>query len=322
MNTFKTLLSVLFAVSVLCHSPAFSEVLNRVVAIVNDEVVTLYELNSAIKRLTGMNAEDLKESSEQDFLKARRRILDILIDEKIALEKIKELEIQVTEKEVDAAIEKIKENNQLTQEVLDEELKKRGLNYESYREDIKRELERARLINYEVKSKIILREEEIEAYYSDHKDEFNTEERVRIAVIFLKQNDPTDQDEADALYKRAQGILKKIKSGEDFAELARKFSEGPAAQDGGDLGAFRISELNPEMAKVVKDHSAGEVSAPIVKPTGIQIIKVVEKQAGGAKSLDQVRDAIHSILYKKALDKKYSSWIKELRKNAYTKVIF
>ena len=316
-------LILLFTGGILLFHPSVSgEICNRVVAIVNDEVVTLYELDTMIQLLTGTPSKQLKNKSEEIYIKTRQKVLDDLVDQKIVLEKIKELKIEVTAKEVDQAIERVKADNQFTQEDLLAELKEQGNNYESYRKSIKEELERIQLINYEVKSKIILREEEIEEYYNTHRDEFTSEGRVRLALIFLKQEDPADKNEARALYQKAQEILSMIKDGKNFANLARKLSNGPGASEGGDLGVFKMAELNPEMAEIIKDLSAGEVSKPIIRPSGIKIIKVEEKDGGGEKSLEQVRNAIQTILYRKELDKKYSAWIKELRKKAYIKIIF
>ena len=306
----------------LFHSSVSGEICNRVVAIVNDEVVTLYELNTMMQMLTGIPSEQLKNKSEEMYFKTRQKVLDDLIDQKIVVEKIKELKIEVTAKEVDQAVERVKADNQFTQEDLLAKLKEQGGNYESYRESIKKELKRVQLINYEVKSKIILREEEIEEYYNTHRDEFTREGKVRLALIFLKQEDPADKNEARAVYQKAQDILSMIKDGKNFAVLAKKFSNGPGASEGGDLGVFKMSELNPEMAEIIKDLSAGEVSKPVIRPYGIRIIKVEEKDGGGEKSLDQVRNAIQTILYRKELNKKYSAWIKELRKKAYIKIIF
>jgi peptidyl-prolyl cis-trans isomerase SurA len=173
-----------------------------------------------------------------------------------------------------------------------------------------------------VKSKIILREEELKEYYNTHREEFTREGRVRLALIFLKQEDPADKKEARDLYQKAQEILLMIKDGKNFANLAEKFSNGPGASEGGDLGVFKMTELNPEMAEIIKDLPDGGVSKPIVRPYGIRIIKVEEKDGGGEKSFDQVRNAIQTILYRKELDKRYSAWIKDLRKKAYIKIIF
>ena len=308
--------------NIFLQNQAFGEIYNRVVAIVNADVVTLYELDTRIKELTGMSPEVLKRKSEEQYVETRRKILQMLIEEKIAIEKIRELNIKVEPKEVDGAIERVKQDNNLTQEDLVARLKEQGQTYDHYRKTIKTELERIRLINYEVKSKIIIREEELKQYYDEHKDEFSTQGKVHLAMIFLKQEDPADETESRALQKEARQIIQKIKAGEDFGKLARQFSKGPGANEGGDLGVFKMSELNKEMADTIKDLSSGEVGAPIIGPNGIQIIKVVEKDKGGEKSFDQVKNAIQSILYRKKLDQAYAEWIKELREKAYIKIIF
>jgi len=301
---------------------AFGEIYNRVVAIVNADVVTLYELNTRMAEMTGTTLEALKRKSESQYLETRKKILEMLIEEKIAREKIKELKIKVPQKEVDATIERVKADNDLTQEGLVAALKEQGQSYDQYRKMLKKELERRRLVNYEVTSKIIIREEEIKEYYEAHQAEFSTKGKVHLAMIFLKQEDPADREESRALKVEAGKIIEKIKAGEDFGKLARQFSNGPGAKEGGDLGVFKISELNPEMVATIKDLSSGEVGVPIVGPNGIQIIKVVEKDKGGEKSFDQVKNSIRSTLYRKKVDQAYSAWIKNLREKAYVKIIF
>ena len=322
LKTFSAFVSLFILVSLCNLSSVLGEIFNRVVAIVNDEVITLYELNTRIKRLTGFEPADLRLQDEKGYLETRTKILDLLIDEEIAREKIRELGISMTPREIDEAIEDVKRENSLTQEELISGLKRQGMSYESYRESIKNELERMRLINFEVKSKIIIREEKIREYYNEHRDEFSIEEKVHLASIFLMQEDPSDQAEAHSLRMKAEEILSRLKKGEDFGELAREFSRGPGAQEGGDLGFFKTSQLDSEVAMIIKDVSAGEASEPIVRPSGIQIIRLEERQERRVRSLDEVRDTIYAILYRGEIDTRYSFWIKELREKAYTKIIF
>ena len=321
-STLLILILLLLGGNIFLREKAYGEIYNRVVAIVNADVVTLYELDTRMKELTGMTPEALKRKSEGQYIDTRRKILERLIEEKIAIEKIQELEIKVQPKEVDATIEKVKTDNKLTQEDLVAALKEQGQTYEQYRKMLKTELERMRLINHEVKSKIIIREEELKEYYDQHTDEFSTQGKVHLAMIFLKQEDPADPEESRALKQKARKIIQKIKAGEDFGKLAKEFSNGPGANEGGDLGVFKISELNQEMAATVKDLSSGEVGNPIIGSNGIQIIKVVEKDKGGEKSFDQVKNSISSTLYRKKLDQAYAEWIKDLREKAYVKIIF
>ena len=324
MKWVKFLLILVAApILMLVFPPVISaEICNRVVAHVNSDVITLYELNTRIKELTGFDPNDLKMRDEKEFLETRRKVLDLLVDEKIFREKILELRIEVTSEEVDAAIERVKESNKLTQESLLATLEKEEMSYASYRERIKDDLERMRLINLEVKSKIIIREAAIKAYYSKNKDKFSIPEKVRLATIFLKQENPSNQDEFLTLFRKAEKIVSRLKNGEDFGEMARNFSQGPGANEGGDLGFFRSSQLDPDLMRLIKGMTPGDISRPITRPAGIQIIRLVERQGGGVKPFEEVRDAIFEILYREEINKRYSSWIKKLRKTAYTKIIF
>jgi len=310
------------ALSFVYWHTVYAEVSNRVVAIVNNEVITLYELNSKIRELTGLEPRDLEIKDKKGYLETRRKVLDILIEQKIANEKIRELGISLNPKEVDGTIEKIKEQNQLTHEDLIASLKKQGISYESYREIVKQDLERVQLINLEVKSKIIIREEKVREYYNEHKDKFTTQEKVHLAAIFLNQKNGSDQKEALALRQKAQHILDRLKLGEDFGGLAREFSSGPGAGEGGDLGFFRTKELDPLLLEAIKGLSRGSVSEPIITPSGIRIVKLLEKQEGRIKPLEEVKDAIYGLLYREEVNRRYSSWIKELKEKAYTKIIF
>lgn len=299
-----------------------AETRNRVVAIVNNQIITLHELNKTIKELTGHSAEDLKRRNEEQFLGARRQILTQLIDEKIAEEKIKELNIKVTDRQVDEAIERIKLDNRFTHEDLLARLEADGLTYDKYRQRIRGQIERAQLIDYEVKSKIIISDADIARYYEQNKSSFGSDEKVHLASIFLLRKRPNDPGEPDELRRRGEEILGKLKAGGDFTEIARSFSEGPGADEGGDLGTFRWDQLDPQARKVLEGIPEGGFTDLLVRPNGVQIIKILEKQEGRKRPLSEVRNTIYEILYREEVDRRYDEWIKGLRESSYTKVIF
>lgn len=317
--TYKQLLIILILGIYLVSS---AEIFNRVVAIVNEDVITLHELNSKMEEMTGRTAETMKSQDEEQYLETRRKVLEFLIDEKIAQEKIQDLGINITSDQVDAAIEGIKRNNQFTHEGLLSALKEQGLSYQKYRENVKKDMERSRLINYEIKSKIVIRDEEIFEYYQENKDRFARKGKVHLATIFLKGRNPTNRTETQELISRGEYILSRLENGETFADLAKKYSQGPGAADGGDMGQFKISQLDPELRKIVEHLSIGDVSDLIPRGGGVQIIKLLGRELEQTKSFDEVRDAIFDILYKEEINKRYGSWIKELRENSYTKIIF
>lgn len=314
------ILSVVFGI--ICSSPVPAEICNRIVAAVNNEVITLLELNNKIKQLTGIEAATLEKQDKSGYLEARKKVLDLLIDEKISQNKVREIGIEVSPDEVDAAIEGIKARNQMTNEDLIAGLKDQGISYEEYKKNIKKELEQMRLIDFEVKSKIIIREDAIKEYYDEHIDEFRTEEEVRLAIILLVKEDSPYGDEKVSLFQKAEKIVSMLKEGKDFSELAKKFSQGPGAEDGGNLGSFKTSQLDPKLKTVIKGMAVGEISDPIAGPSGIQIIKVLEKQDKGTKTIEEVRNSIYDVLYGKEIQSRFSSWIKDLRQKAFIKIIF
>ena len=301
---------------------AAGETLNRVVAIVNDDLVTLHELNKKIQELTGLTPVELRGQNEVNYYKVRSQILELLIDEKITRGKIQEMGIEVDQKEIDNAIEKMKSDNKWTQEDLVSRLQSEGLSLEKYRENMKGELERIRLVNLEVRSRILIRKEMMTQYYEENKDRFSDEMKVHLASIFLLLKNPDDEKESLEIEKKGGTILARLKAGEDFKDLARKFSQGPGAEDGGYLGVFKLDELNPGLKKILEVIPEGGFSDLIIMPKGIQIIMMVKKDGGKAKSFEDVEDAIYGILYQEEIDKRYKAWIKELRERSYTKIIF
>ena len=319
-------ISFLIICSMLCITlgslPAFSEICNRIVAAVNNEIITLYELNRRIKLLTGTDPYELERQDKAAFIEARRNILDLLVDEKISHDKVVELGIEVTPKEVDATVEQIKARNNWTHEDMIAGLKKQGINFEQYKENLKREMEQMRLIDFEVKSKIVIRDETVKKYYDDHIDEFTTDDRVRLAIILLLNEGASLFDGGPTTSQQVEQIVSRLENGEDFAVLALKFSKGPGAEDGGDIGFIQTSQLDPSLKRILDQMEVGDISKPIVNPAGIQIIKLLERQTKGVKTLEEVKSQIYDVLYSEEIEKRFAAWIKELRESAYIKVIF
>jgi peptidyl-prolyl cis-trans isomerase SurA len=183
-------------------------------------------------------------------------------------------------------------------------------------------LERAELINYQVKSKIIIREEQITQYYEEHKKDFSSEEIVHLAGIFLIQRNPKDEEESRRLKAKGEDILARLKNGEDFAELTKKFSQGPGADEGGDLGTFKADQLEPELRKAVAGLEEGGFTELIIKANGIQILKLIKRQEAEARLFEEVKETIYATLYQEEVNRRYEAWIQELRKETYTKIIF
>jgi peptidyl-prolyl cis-trans isomerase SurA len=294
-----TLLSSAVIVVSAPHHGWATEILNRIVAIVNDDVVTLYELNQKIQRTTGSTADDLKAADKERFMEVRRKILEMMVDEKCTQEKIQELEIEVTSEQVDAYIEDIKKNNKWTQEDLVAVLEAEGVTYEEFRNEVKQDFEQDRLISDQVTAKVIIREEEIRRYYEEHSADFATEESVHLTGMIIASKNTEE----------AKAVLARLKNGEDLEELI-------------DLGTLETGLLDPELKKIVDALNVGEISDLIVRPNGIQIIRLLERQEKGVKPFEEVKEAIRATLYEEEVTKRYTAWVEDLRKQAYTKIIF
>lgn len=318
-----------FFISIFCiitmlgsTSRVSAEITNRLVAFINNDVITLYELEKKIGEMTGRTPKDIKDQDEQEYIEIRKAILEDLINDKVAKTKIDELGVKVSEGEIDSYIENIKTENRVTQEELIEKLKAEGLTYEKFRASIKENIEREQLIDFEVKSKTIVREEQIIKYYQDNIRDYRIEGQVYLAGIFLMQSDPDNQEELAELTKKGEMILSRLKNGEDFSVLAKEFSQGPGADEGGDLGPFRTSQIDQNMLDILDKLPEGGISDLIKKENNIQIIKLIKRDKVNARPLEEVRDSIYEKLYSEEINKRYTSWLKELRESCFTKIVF
>ena len=298
---------------------AGAEVANRVVAFVNSDVVTLYELNNRIKALIGSDPEELRKIDRERFEEVERRVLELLVEEKITLAKVKELGIDVEDREVDAAVERIRESNNWSREDLLHNIRREGTTLEKFREELRQSIQRDRLLNFEVKSRIVISEESLRKHYESHLDSFTSEGGVHLAGIVLILDDPADRGERAAVLSKAEDILERLRKGESFEDLARRFSKGPGAREGGDLGVFSWSELDEQIIKAIEHLDPGQVSAPILRPAGVQILKVIERRDGRVELFEEVRDDIYEILYDLEMDARYTKWIEDLKQKAYIK---
>ncbi|MFC1839691.1 peptidylprolyl isomerase [Thermodesulfobacteriota bacterium] len=315
----KTLLVIIILSILTMVTPSFAENSNRVVAFVNDDVITLHELNTRIQELTGKTSEELRSEAGEDFFLIREEILDVIVDERLIKAKIKELDIGVTKDQVDNYIEYRKEAMKMTHEDLVKQLKAQGVSYETFYEGMKMDLERNKLIDAEIRSKLIITGEELLEYYRNHRKDYEKDNTVRIASIFLV-SDSTASD-IDSLKKKGKEILERLKKGEKFEALAREFSKGPGAEDGGDLGNIPVSQIDPQIYNVIKGLEEGDVSELINRGNSIQIIKLVDRMEDAVVPFEEVRDEIYQTLYGEEIEKRYKAWNEELRKSVYIKKV-
>jgi peptidyl-prolyl cis-trans isomerase SurA len=300
-----------------------TETVDRIVAVVNDDVITLTELDKVIKpyiekiRTLGY----LPDKEKELIYKVRKNMLDRLIDEKIEDQEIRREKVEISEHEIDQAVERIKEANYYTDEDLRAGLARDGLTMQEYRQRVKEEILRAKLVNLKVKSKIVITKEDIKAYYEKHLDQYGGKQKYHLRNIIMTVPDSSGSDKRLDIQGQMEGILKKLKAGQSFEALAKEYSEAPAASDGGDLGLFDFESLSPQLQKAIRDIKPGEFTPVLNTDQGFQIFFLQEIVKTPGKSLEAVSPEIEKLLYEEIANKKYSSWIDSLREQAVIKII-
>lgn len=316
MKTFLTI--ILFSILTMV-TPSFAQNSNRVVAFVNDDVITLHELNNRIIELTGKTSEELRSVAGDNFFEVREEILDLIIDEKLISAKLEELGVEITKSEVDDYIEYRKKLMKMTQEDLEKSLKERGITYKEFYKSMKSDLERSNLIDNEITSKLIITEDDLLDYYRENRKDYEKDPKVHIASIFLT-SDGISSD-LEGLKQQGKEILERLKKGEKFDALAKEFSRGPGAEDGGDLGDIPVAQIDPQIYNIIKDLEEGDVSEPINRGNSIQIIKLIERVENAVIPFEEVKDEIHQTMYNAEIEKRYQAWLTELRDSFYIKKI-
>ncbi len=300
-----------------------AEIVDRIVAVVNDDIITLFELNQSIKPYEDkIHALGYAEEKERRMVfKVREGLLSQLIDRKIEEQQIKRSNITISDVQIDQTIERVKEKNFFTDEDLRLALAKDGLTMEAYRNKIKGEILRTRLINFEVKSKIVITKEDIAAYYENHLDTYGGKQKYHLRNILI--GIPTFADENKELEIRAKidEILKELKAGQSFETMARNYSESSTAAEGGDLGLFELDSLSPQLQKTIKGMKPGEFTPVLETDQGHQIFFLQEILETPGKSLEGVSPEIERILFQENADNKYQEWIESLRKQSVIKII-
>ncbi|MBI4653768.1 MAG: peptidylprolyl isomerase [Nitrospirae bacterium] len=291
--------------------------LDRVVAVVNDDVITWSELRYTIEQEVRESMAGLAEKDKKKALKGlEKTFLNRLIDVKLQLQDAKKKGLDVKASEVENAISNIKKKYNLADEDLLTHLKTEGFTLEEYKAKLKEQILLSKFVNYEVGSNVIVTDKEITDFYNINKEKYEKGESVRVRQIFF--NAPKDDMKRAQLELRAQEIISKLKVGEDFTRLVEEFSEDTSKKYGGDLGYIWKGSALKEIEDVAFSLKEGEVSKPFWSTRGLHIIKVEHKL--DLSTSEKIRDEIKEILFERALALKYEAWIKDLRSRAYIEI--
>jgi peptidyl-prolyl cis-trans isomerase SurA len=298
---------------------ASAELVDRIAATVNTELVTLGEVEQrAAPLLEQVSREPAGSARDQARTDALRRALDDLIGEKLMDAELKGLNVEVTDAEVELAIEDVqKQNNMTDKAAFEQALAAQGFTGSAYRDFMKKQLSKVKLLNIKVKSKVKISDEDVKAEYGRmaHAESADPEIKARHIIILCPQSAPPDR--VEATHKKALAVMEQARApGADFEALARKLSEGAGAASGGDLGWFRRGTLATAFESVAFALKKGQVSEPVRTSFGWHVIKLEDTRQAAARPFDEVKEALREKLYREQVEKQTLAYIAELRRGA------
>jgi peptidyl-prolyl cis-trans isomerase SurA len=309
---FAILLFLMFFMS----ETAIAKVLDRVVAKVNSEIITLSSVNERVELLKQKLRRDYKGSEEEILGEA----LNTIVDEKLQLQEGKKRGLQVDDSAVEAAIKDIEKKNGLQEGQLAVMLESEGRSLESYKNHIRDQILLSKVVRFEMGSRVSISERKIAKYYHSNQKDFWESGKARVRHILILTEEGLSADKKKEKYLLVKGILREVKGGKDFASAAKEYSEDISSSEGGDVGFVEKGKMVPEFENAVYKMKVGEISDIVETEYGYHIIKVDKILAGRTLPLKDVKNKIQFILSSKKQKSAYEEWMNELKKSAFIEI--
>ncbi len=309
---------VLTVILLSCLVPALraSEVVERILAVVNDEIITEQDLQIVMAPVVAQYKTMYTGSEfEEKLRQTRKEFLDKIIEDKLMLSEAKRKQVLVADAEVDEMITDVR-NKFPSREVFLKAIEDQGLTEKKLWTRFRDQLMTQKLVSYEVKSKVSVSPGEVSEYYKQHTDEFSQGERVRLQHILIREGARSEED-AKAF---AESLVAQVDSGKPFEELARTYSEGSEAKEGGDMGWVERGQLLGEIDEKIFLLGDAQHTAPLKSSLGYHIFKVIERQKSSTKPIADVRSVIQDLIFKEKMKARLDTWIQNLKKNAYISI--
>jgi len=303
--------------------PVGAEVVDKIIAVVNDEIITLTEFNTAFEPYL-KNIEDNYKGKDKGAIinQAKEAFLNRLVDNLLIEQEAKKagMGIVIKDEEVMDVIKDMMAKKKSNMEDFKKNLAREGNSLESLKKDIRSQMMRIRLLRREIKSKVIVSDEEIGEYYNKNRQDYEGKEAVRLKQIFLAIPAKADKKTKAKIKEEAGQLRKRVLAGESFELLAVKYSQGPGAAQGGDIGFIEKGTIIAAVESVAFNLPMEQVSEVIESGIGFHIIKVVDKKGAGLKPIAAVREEIKTKIEDEKLEKKYEEWITSIRKKSFIEI--
>lgn len=295
-------------------------VLEEIVARVNNEIITLADLERSRRQLRQELSEKYSgEELEKQLREREKNVLRDLIDQSLLVQRATDLGISV-EADVIKRLDKIRQDAGLeSMEAFERTAAAQGVDLEDFKQQIRNQLLTQEIVRREVSGKVFLDDQEVREYYAQHQQELVQPESVQLREILVRtQGFPPDQ--LPAREERLREVLTKIRAGEKFDELAKKYSDAPTAADGGDLGVFEVAQLSPTIREAIAKLLEGGVTDPLPTPEGYLLLQKVAYMPAGIPPFEKAQGQIMQKLYYDKVEPALREYLNDLRRDAFLTV--
>ena len=280
---------------------------DRIIAVVNTELIMLSELRAEI---AGEHKRVHDEYRGEELQRRLRQIeymgLTRMIERRLQLQVAKNKGVEITEDEVDRAVRELQRQGEKVDASNPEDKK-----------NVKDQLTLMRVVDREVRSGVMVSEPETHRYYESHQNRFLMPDEYRISQILILRK---ASDTADSARGRAAAVSAELKAGRDFTDLALKHSDGPESTKGGNLGYVRQGELLPQIERALTSLQTGNVSDPVETAEGWHIIRLDEKRPPQYRPYAEVKNEIQTLVYQQKSEDVYQSWLADLKNKSFIEV--
>jgi peptidyl-prolyl cis-trans isomerase SurA len=305
------------------HAQAKATVVEEIIARVNNDIITESDFARADAQLREEVAHDCqncpKEKLEADYKDQQKDLLRNLIDQSLMVQRGKDMGVSVESDLVKRLDDVRKQNNLASIEDLEKAVEGSGMPWEDYKTQIRNGMLTQEVIRREVGSHINIPGEDVKQYYQAHPQEFTRPEQVVLSEIFLS-TEGKSPEEMESVQKKAEDLRARVLRGDDFNEIAKRYSEGSTAKDGGDLGTFQKGQLSPQLEDVVFKMEHGKITDVIQTKTGFEVLKVESHFEAGLQPLDKVENEVMNKLYMSRMAPQMRTYLATLREESYVMV--
>ncbi len=280
-----------------------SVVVDRVVAIVNGEIITMSDLQreESLKKTEGKLDEHL--------------LLEDMIDRKLQMAAAKRAGMDVSDKELNDAMAEIMKRNSMDTKQLESALVKEGISLEQYRIELREQMMLSRTFNKFVRSGVAIDEKDVRSYYDRNLQDYSQPEEIRVRQIFFRIPDKAGPAAIAAVREKADAARARANKGEDFTALVKELSEGENAPTGGDLGFLQRDQAVLEIQEAMRNLKAGEIAGPVQFAGGFHVLKLEETRKP-VKPFEKVKEEITRMLYEQKVENTYRTWLQSLRSDS------